>query len=204
MFDHRFFRLAGRASVVAFILLLHQRLATPQAGSGTIVGTVTDESGAAVSDASVTLTNTGTGFTRAVTTNASGQYVAPAIPTGTYTIAAEKAGFRKLIREGIQAHGRRHRHGQSDARRRRRETDHRSNAPARRCSKRRTPTSPQLIDNRRIVEMPLNGRTFTSLLLLTPGAHAGSSSNLATRPPTPCAAAPITASTARTPRTTAT
>ena len=68
------------------------RLASAQALSGTIVGTITDASGAAVTDATVTLTNTGTGFTRAVSTNASGQYVAPTIPTGTYTVAVEKPG----------------------------------------------------------------------------------------------------------------
>ena len=54
----------------------------------------------------------------------------------------------------------------------------------------------QLITNQQIEEMPLNGRTFTSLLLLSPGAHTGSSGNLKPRN-TACAAAPTTASTGR-------
>src|SRR5581483_2573028 len=69
--------------------------------SGTIVGTVTDESGASVSDATVTLLNIASGFNRVVSTNASGQYVAPSIPTGTYRVSVEKAGFQKLVREGV-------------------------------------------------------------------------------------------------------
>src|ERR1700736_182487 len=86
---------------LAVALLLAPSPALPQALSGTIVGSVTDESGAAIANVSVTLTNTATGFTRTVATNSSGQYVAPTIPTGTYAIAVEKPGFRKLIREGI-------------------------------------------------------------------------------------------------------
>ncbi|HYK90357.1 MAG TPA: carboxypeptidase-like regulatory domain-containing protein, partial [Acidobacteriota bacterium] len=47
------------------------------AQEATIVGTVTDPSGAAVPNATVTVTNTGTGQSRTITTNAVGQYVAP-------------------------------------------------------------------------------------------------------------------------------
>ena len=177
MFDHRFSRPVGRAIALAVVLLLQQRFAFPQAGSGAIVGSVSDDSGASVSGASVTLTNTGTGFARAVTTNASGQYVAPAIPTGVYSIAVEKPGFRKLIREGIVltaadtatinltlAVG--------DVKQAIEVT---AGAP---LLEAQNADVSELIDNRRIIDMPLNGRTFTSLLLLTPGAHAGSSSNL--------------------------
>jgi len=73
-----------------------------QALSGTIVGTVTDESGAAIAGVSITLRNIETGFSRAVSTNSLGQYVAATIPTGTYSVTAEKTGFGKLLRDGLQ------------------------------------------------------------------------------------------------------
>src|SRR5437870_10376342 len=73
-----------------------------QALSGTIVGTVTDAAGAVVPNAGVTLTNEGTHFVRTAVTNASGQYVASSIPTGSYSIAVEMRGFQKMVRDGIQ------------------------------------------------------------------------------------------------------
>src|SRR5438067_1763231 len=61
---------SNRLSVsLALALLLAPVPALSQALSGTIVGSVTDESGGAIPNASVTMTNTATGFTRTVTTN---------------------------------------------------------------------------------------------------------------------------------------
>ena len=161
----------------AVLLAFTCSVASAQALSGTIVGTITDTSGASVGDATVTLTNTGTGFSRVVTTNVSGQYVAPTIPTGTYTVAAEKEGFRKLIREGVQLTA-------ADTATVnltlsvgdvKQAVEITASAP---LLETQNADVSQLIDNRRIIDLPLNGRTFTSLLLLTPGAHTGSSSNL--------------------------
>ncbi len=147
-----------------------------QAASGTIVGTVTDESGAAIPDVSITLRNTETGFSRSVSTNSLDQYVVAAIPTGTYSVAAEKTGFGRLLRDGFQLSA----------------ADTATVNLALRLGDLKqtvkvTGSTPLLeaqnadvskfIDNRRIVEMPLNGRTFTALRLLTPGAHVGSSGN---------------------------
>jgi hypothetical protein len=70
--------------------------------SATIAGTVTDQTGAVVADAEVTLVNEATQFTRVVKTNASGEYVASAIPNGSYSITVVKAGFEHLQRTGIQ------------------------------------------------------------------------------------------------------
>lgn len=166
-----------RATFIVTILLTQQTTAFAQALSGTIAGTVTDPSGAAVTDAAVTLTNAGSGFTRAVTTNASGQYVAASIPTGIYTVGVQKQGFRRLTRESIEltaadtatvnlvlAIG--------DV------TQEVQITAAQPLLEAQNADVSQLIDNRRIIEMPLNGRTFTSLLLLTPGAHSGSNANL--------------------------
>ncbi len=61
---------------------------------GTILGTVTDPSGAMIPNAGVTLTNTGTTQSRHVTTNAEGQYIAPNLQIGSYTVRAEMSGFK--------------------------------------------------------------------------------------------------------------
>src|SRR5712664_4148813 len=53
-----------------------------QAVTGTILGTVTDSTGAVIPGASVTLTHTATGRTRTVTTDSAGEYTAPSMPTG--------------------------------------------------------------------------------------------------------------------------
>jgi hypothetical protein len=62
--------------------------------SATIVGTVTDPSGAAMPNVNITLTNTETGWTRTVPTNDSGQYVVPDVQIGHYNVKAEASGFK--------------------------------------------------------------------------------------------------------------
>jgi len=69
--------------------------------TATIVGTVSDSSGAVVPDAKVTVSNPERGFVRDLTSNSSGEYTAARIPIGNYVITAEAAGFEKLVRSGI-------------------------------------------------------------------------------------------------------
>src|SRR2546426_9992861 len=59
-----------------------------QAVTGTILGTVTDATGAVIPGATVTLTHTATGRARTVQTDSSGEYTAPSLPTGQYTVVA--------------------------------------------------------------------------------------------------------------------
>ena len=73
-----------------------------QAVSGTILGTVADTTGAVIPGANVTLVHTGTGFTRTVVTDTKGEYTAPSVPTGTYTVAAEMQGFKKVTMANVQ------------------------------------------------------------------------------------------------------
>ncbi len=68
-----------------------------QATEATILGTVTDNSSAAVADAEVTVTNVETNQVRATRSNAEGEYLVPDLPIGTYIVAAEKTGFRKAV-----------------------------------------------------------------------------------------------------------
>src|SRR6266478_7863495 len=68
---------------------------------GTITGTVTDTSGAAVANATVTLTNMDTAQKRSIETDASGNYTFVSILPGRYKLEGEKTGFKKFLREPI-------------------------------------------------------------------------------------------------------
>ena len=72
-----------------------------QAVNATVLGTVTDSSGASVANVKVTITETNTGIARTSQTNESGNYVFPDLPPGTYTVTAEQAGFKRASRMGI-------------------------------------------------------------------------------------------------------
>src|SRR5260370_31510365 len=72
-----------------------------QAVNATLLGTVTDSSGAAVSNVKMTITETNTGISRTSQTNESGNYVLPDLPPGTYTVTAELSGFKRASRAGI-------------------------------------------------------------------------------------------------------
>jgi hypothetical protein len=71
------------------------------AQEATIVGTVTDPSGAAVANAKVTLTNVETGVSKVLTTNDGGQYTAVDIHIGHYDIKTEASGFKSAERKGM-------------------------------------------------------------------------------------------------------
>ena len=72
------------------------------AQEATIVGTVTDPSGAAVPNVSVTVTNTDTGVTAHFTTNDTGEYVAPALAIGHYDVRAEASNFKVAEQKGVK------------------------------------------------------------------------------------------------------
>lgn len=81
--------------------LLVTALAYGQAVSGTIVGTVTDTSGAVVPGAKVTITEVGQSASRTAVTNGSGVYSFPELPPGTYRVTVEKQGFTTGIRNSV-------------------------------------------------------------------------------------------------------
>jgi hypothetical protein len=68
----------------------------------TIVGRVTDATGALVLGATVRATNTGTGVAAVARSNESGNFVLPYLLPGPYTIQAELQGFKRFVREGIE------------------------------------------------------------------------------------------------------
>ena len=87
--------------VYAGLVLLCAALAYGQAVSGSLLGTVTDASGATVPGAKVTITEVNTGISRAMETNQSGFFSFPSLEPGSYRVSVERAGFRTGIREGV-------------------------------------------------------------------------------------------------------
>jgi hypothetical protein len=92
-----------RVVVAAMVLLtgVAPALAQSQAVNGTIEGTISDQSGAALPGVSVTVSNIDTGDTRVVVTNERGGYRAPLLPLGRYRVAAELQGFKKFEQQGL-------------------------------------------------------------------------------------------------------
>lgn len=86
-------------SAVSLLLLFYGSPAMGQAQvpSGTIVGTVTDTTGAVMPNAKVTATNTGTSISRTVMTDASGDFTIALLQVGTYSISVEAPGFSKFL-----------------------------------------------------------------------------------------------------------
>jgi len=93
-------------TVLATVLFVAALLLPPpgqaQTGQGTIVGTVSDATGAVIPDVSVTSTNRDTRVNRATVTNAEGIYRIPYLNPGYYEINFEADGFKKLLRSNIQ------------------------------------------------------------------------------------------------------
>ena len=75
--------------------------AQSQSINGTVRGFVTDASGAAIANATITVTNLNTGFKRQVQSSDSGEYIAASLPIGTYSVAAQASGFATITQTGI-------------------------------------------------------------------------------------------------------
>ncbi len=80
---------------------VYQVNAQSQALNGQIEGVVTDATGAAIPNASITIKNIETGSERQVISDESGVYRAPLLPLGTYQVTVEVTNFKRLVREGI-------------------------------------------------------------------------------------------------------
>src|SRR5271163_3470363 len=89
------------AAVLAILVLVSSACAWGQAVTATLLGTVTDTSGAAVPNANLQIVEIATGITRAGVTNESGNYTFPDLPPGVYSVTAEAQGFKKEIRPSI-------------------------------------------------------------------------------------------------------
>src|SRR5262245_13389582 len=139
-----------------------------QIGSGTLVGNVVDDAGAAVPGAAITITAPGTRLTRTAVTDQAGSYRVPGLQPGSYQVRIELNGFRTLTREGVRVTT-----GETVRLDLRLEVGQLSegvtvtaDAPLLRSE---TSGLGHVIDHRRVVDLPLNGRSFISLASLVPG-----------------------------------
>ena len=159
-----------RSLVVCLVLAIYLVLPlSAQTPSGEISGVVTDQSGSAVAGVRVALTNLAINATREVQTNESGLYAFPALPPGVYTLKVEKAGFRAIERKNIEVQV-----GSANRIDLALEVGELSNvveitggAPVLQSENASIGT---VIENRSIVELPLNGRNYLQLASLIPGA----------------------------------
>jgi hypothetical protein len=153
--------------MVVFFLVPLSILA--QTSTGAIEGTVTDNQGNVISGASVTIKQTATNLTRQATTNESGIYRFDALPVGAYELRFEASGFqRKVLTDFEISLGQVARLDISlEVGQVTEEVLVEGRAPLVEAA---TTTIGEVIDNRQIVELPLNGRNFLQLGLLTPGA----------------------------------
>ena len=94
-----------RAAITALLTFLIVSVGMPRAlgigPTGFIVGTVMDNTGAALPGVTVTVNNQATAETRTVQVDQSGNFTFPALPVGTYTVKAEKAGFQSFLQRDV-------------------------------------------------------------------------------------------------------
>ena len=160
----------SRSVAVLFVFLasIFACCAFGQTFRGSIQGTVTDPSGAAITGAKVKVFSPATGLSRTVTTNDQGEYQTSELPLGTYSVTVEKEGFRTTTLNQIPVS---------------------VGSPARADAKLTTGQVKELvevnanvplvettsnttggtIEATEVAELPINGRDFTKLLELVPG-----------------------------------
>src|SRR6202162_2957294 len=144
--------------------------------AGQITGQATDPSGSIVVGVRVTVTNTQTNVGRTTTTNSAGDYTFPALQPGVYNVKAEMQGFEGEVREGVELQveqiARIDFHLKIGAVAQTVEVS--GGAPLLTTE---SATVGTVIDNDRIVGLPLNGRSFTQLIALTPNVSYNSVAN---------------------------
>jgi len=145
-------------------------VAHAQFESASVLGYVRDQSGAAVVNANVTLTNTATGIAQAKQTDSEGKYEFPSVQIGNYQIVAEAQGFDKARTEAFAV--------QTNARQR---VDVNLKAgsitqevtvlAAAQLLDTETSSRSTVIATKQVEDLPLNGRSYADLVLLVPGAR---------------------------------
>jgi len=157
-----------RVALLSILLILVSALCWAQKDAGTIVGTVKDATGAVVSGASVTVTDVERGEKFTSKTNDTGEFVAGALHIGRYTVTVEKSGFKRAVSEPVDL----------DVQQR---VAVNVKLEVGKLSEQITVTGVapllntetgelgQVVDSRRAENLPLNGRNFAQLALLTPG-----------------------------------
>jgi Carboxypeptidase regulatory-like domain len=141
-----------------------------QITTGTVEGTVTDETGAVVSGATVTLTHVSTGVQRTLSTDTAGRYTAPLLSVGNYEITVQLTGFTTLKRTGIVLTLGQTQTVDVTLKLASVETTLEVTESAPLIETSRSETS-SLVDTNQVSNLPLNGRRFFDLAFLTPGVY---------------------------------
>src|SRR6185436_15407609 len=93
---------SSRLLVLAAFVLCTIQPGFSQEARGTIHGRVTDPQDSVVPGATVRVSNAATGLTSTVQSNEQGQFSAPYLPLGMYTVTAESKGFKKVVRDNVE------------------------------------------------------------------------------------------------------
>ena len=158
--------------ISAFLLLIwiFESILPAQTSQGRITGRVLDSSGAVIVGAKVTIQNRATEVRRVLQTNDSGDYVAPGLESGMYSITVEAANFRKVVRERVQIEVGNDlkidfelQPGSATE-----VVDVKEEAPLVDAT---TTTLSGVLANKAITDLPLQGRDFQNLLALHPGVQ---------------------------------
>jgi hypothetical protein len=153
---------------IVFLLALFALPVSAQSNKGTITGNVTDQTGAVVVGASVTVTNLETNAERTATTNDDGSYEVPLLEPGTYRVTISAPNFGKVTQENVVV-----------------STDTRQAVDAvlqaggvagdvtieagAQLIESESSERGSVVTGREVTELPLSGRNFTQLATLTPG-----------------------------------
>jgi hypothetical protein len=154
-------------------------MAFAQQPFGTIVGTVTDTTGATLPAAKVTVTNTATQAMQMVVTSATGDYSVPYLVNGVYTIRVEHPGFQTSLVSDVVVQATQV--VRADIRMQLGEVKQSMEVSATTMALQTdTAVVGTTIGSKSVNELPLNGRTFAQLATLVPGIAPQSSINIAT------------------------
>src|ERR1700682_565545 len=154
------------------LLLTVQPLLLAQVTTGRIAGVVTDSSGSAIPDVAVTVTEVDTATPTSVKTDAAGDYLATNLKIGTYTVSFQKQGFQRSVESNVDVGI-----GQvvrvDVALKVGGVTETVEVTGAAPLLQTETSSLGTIESEKRIVELPLNGRNFFKLAYLGPGANQG-------------------------------
>ena len=170
-----------RSLVVGICLILALPIASPlfaQTDTGSIQGTVTDVQGAVIPNAAVTATNTSTNKVYTATTDAQGVYTIPAVVRGPYHVEIQAPAFKKEVQDFLLNISEAK---QFSATLQPGEVTQTVEVTAGVTLTDTTTSSiGEVIQVNQVTDLPLNGRNFTQLALLTPGVTRGAYGNQAT------------------------
>lgn len=156
-------------SILLASLLLAVRPAMAQTFRGTVLGTVTDTSGAAIVGATVTIQNVDTGLVRTTETGVDGSYVMPELPIGNYRVTVGKKGFQTSVTDGVRVDVAVQRTVNAALKPGNVQQQVVVSAETQPQVETASDTLGGVMQQQQVTNIPANGRDFQKLIFLTPG-----------------------------------